>query len=927
VVAAAVAAAAAGAPAGTGDGTTSTPPGGDDWLQSPYPLQCMCFLVVARALAVLVFQRADTHSDNSSSSSRCPDGSFAAAATAAATASRQQHARRSQKEEEEEEDEKEQQGQQEWLPRCLARVPRAYAALLDAIGCSREVALWAAHTFSPGSENDYDILDVVRSYYTQYVYVWMQRRGLEQPEQQLHHMEYGPAAERQQVLQQYIAPAAKQQQQQQQSAFQREPLDLHLWLSVSLLQWVVDMPSSDPDFTQCYWRAAECATRFLSLSSCELAFEQVWLHTLTAQQQQLSSPVQTPQQQVEQQQCMAEPAVQGDLSESQPRSEQQLDSTPTSIPGPDSPQEGAAPAAVSSQHSITAAAQVTEPDFSCLPLLPEPACMEAHMLSCRLLHKLLQLWHEALQATPGSTTPSNSTPAAQQAGGDQGGPSSSSSRADDNSSSGAAGADSGGQEAAAAGDMGSTGCEHEAEFGPRGLGGACVRMMVEVAMMFATQLGRHAPSHAAAAAASGEDTATVTAAAGRSHAVAASAAAATAAAGDVCAVLEAVVRTELTAAAQLVNNGTSSTCGDVGNDAGMLSGSLRSLPDYILAEDAFANGWKVGPLVDPFAFSMLWPTLADASPSPLRQQQQEQLYGLLFTALKLTAVAPQQGPTANVFSFCRMHGIKPICKAASSIIHAGMQQQQRQQQQESQNWQEGVFNNQTAAAAAAASSSSVTGSIPAAADSIAANFAADMLPCLAILGRGCLCCAEEMQRLQEGSYWEALMLYTCKCCLRGVATTLRHVLSSGSVVKQLDLLGYQDVTRHLTQQLETVEDFLMRLTEQRNAASDTYYMDAETRGTMQQLHQSLGSTLTRFAVPHACNNLHCRNVSGRSEAQLVGGRSCICGGCRTARYCSRACQAQHWKQHKPVCRALAAAAVAAAGGGSGASAGSGQVRC
>jgi hypothetical protein len=39
----------------------------------------------------------------------------------------------------------------------------------------------------------------------------------------------------------------------------------------------------------------------------------------------------------------------------------------------------------------------------------------------------------------------------------------------------------------------------------------------------------------------------------------------------------------------------------------------------------------------------------------------------------------------------------------------------------------------------------------------------------------------------------------------------------------------------------------------------------------------------------------------------VGGRSCICAGCRTARYCSRDCQRQHWKQHKPGCKALAAA--------------------
>jgi hypothetical protein len=49
-----------------------------------------------------------------------------------------------------------------------------------------------------------------------------------------------------------------------------------------------------------------------------------------------------------------------------------------------------------------------------------------------------------------------------------------------------------------------------------------------------------------------------------------------------------------------------------------------------------------------------------------------------------------------------------------------------------------------------------------------------------------------------------------------------------------------------------------------------------------------------------------------SEAQLVGGRTCICAGCLTARYCGRACQRAAWRQHKPVCKALAAAATAAA---------------
>jgi hypothetical protein len=74
---------------------------------------------------------------------------------------------------------------------------------------------------------------------------------------------------------------------------------------------------------------------------------------------------------------------------------------------------------------------------------------------------------------------------------------------------------------------------------------------------------------------------------------------------------------------------------------------------------------------------------------------------------------------------------------------------------------------------------------------------------------------------------------------------------------------------------------------------------------------SLGDALCACAVPQACNCPACVNLSGLSELTLVSGRSCMCGGCRVAHYCSRECQRQHWKQHKAVCKALAAAAAAA----------------
>jgi hypothetical protein len=85
--------------------------------------------------------------------------------------------------------------------------------------------------------------------------------------------------------------------------------------------------------------------------------------------------------------------------------------------------------------------------------------------------------------------------------------------------------------------------------------------------------------------------------------------------------------------------------------------------------------------------------------------------------------------------------------------------------------------------------------------------------------------------------------------------------------------------------------------------------DASLAALVQQL-QATGVMFSSIAVPNFCSNPACVNISGPTEAQLVSGRSCICAGCRTARYCGPLCQRQAWRQHTEVCKALAAAAAA-----------------
>jgi hypothetical protein len=75
--------------------------------------------------------------------------------------------------------------------------------------------------------------------------------------------------------------------------------------------------------------------------------------------------------------------------------------------------------------------------------------------------------------------------------------------------------------------------------------------------------------------------------------------------------------------------------------------------------------------------------------------------------------------------------------------------------------------------------------------------------------------------------------------------------------------------------------------------------------------RALGQASCLFAVPLFCNNPGCMSLHGKTEVSLVSGLSCVCSGCRVARYCGQECLRQHWKQHKPVCKALAAAAAAA----------------
>jgi hypothetical protein len=72
----------------------------------------------------------------------------------------------------------------------------------------------------------------------------------------------------------------------------------------------------------------------------------------------------------------------------------------------------------------------------------------------------------------------------------------------------------------------------------------------------------------------------------------------------------------------------------------------------------------------------------------------------------------------------------------------------------------------------------------------------------------------------------------------------------------------------------------------------------------QKLQQWAAGFCGQFALACCCNNASCINMLMPSEQELVGGKQCVCAGCRCARFCSKECQAEMWPHHKQLCKKL-----------------------
>jgi hypothetical protein len=59
---------------------------------------------------------------------------------------------------------------------------------------------------------------------------------------------------------------------------------------------------------------------------------------------------------------------------------------------------------------------------------------------------------------------------------------------------------------------------------------------------------------------------------------------------------------------------------------------------------------------------------------------------------------------------------------------------------------------------------------------------------------------------------------------------------------------------------------------------------SSTSQLLQQVQQAAEAVCAELPLPHCCNYTSCSNLSGDSEAALVGGKGSVCSGCRIARW-------------------------------------------
>uniref|UniRef100_A0A383WNM5 MYND-type domain-containing protein n=1 Tax=Tetradesmus obliquus TaxID=3088 RepID=A0A383WNM5_TETOB len=152
-----------------------------------------------------------------------------------------------------------------------------------------------------------------------------------------------------------------------------------------------------------------------------------------------------------------------------------------------------------------------------------------------------------------------------------------------------------------------------------------------------------------------------------------------------------------------------------------------------------------------------------------------------------------------------------------------------------------------------------------------------------------------------------------------IASACECAEAMGASLRSIQLPGEAAAAAAARQQLLLAfEDTLAVLpaselnTRSRIQPSDGIQRELRKFGDLSQQLQQFGDAVC-CQLPFAwwCCNPCCTSVQGASEQVPVAWKSCLCARCRTARFCSRECITQCWKDgHRKVCKRIAAAATA-----------------
>jgi hypothetical protein len=370
------------------------------------------------------------------------------------------------------------------------------------------------------------------------------------------------------------------------------------------------------------------------------------------------------------------------------------------------------------------------------------------------------------------------------------------------------------------------------------------------------------------------------------------------AAEQLCALLENVCRMELSAGQQAPASGSSTSSG--GRRAGLtaIGQQQAQLPllQQISVREALHvslsfihHKLTVGPLVDPI--------LVNHGPGSMPCKQ---LYSLLTTLLKCGKWDCSQAPAGSPRAFYAYTSCSAVFRAACTVIEGSTAE---------------ITGSPSTSGLVAVHSSSRcdAGSTGSSSSSHAAGQeVAAVLPWMVLLGHCCLQWGSQLAGapspiLHAGRGMQFGSVASIKGKLAEAVYISNAWLSAGSHASQVAAMGY-DIDG-MKERLDSAATTSRLVDMSLRVGSDDAVV---TLPMLLEQVQSVGIALTSFAHPLACNNPLCSNAMGPSESALVQGKTSRCSGCRSARYCGKACQVSHWKQHKHVCKRLAAAATAAA---------------